>query len=158
MEAKNVRDFNDEFICEAQLIYGEWEFTEYLGGGMHEFSHGAEARILEGTERKRLSIYPNYVKANDIKEEGDVFALFRIIPEKFIYDCISPWVFNGDVETELKCEEQDFYLMGDIITDNDKINELLDYKTGRWIVRDANTIIIADIDGFYKLERFDGIL
>lgn len=40
-----------------------------------------------------------------------------------------------------------------MITDNDKIGELLDYRTQRWFVKDADTIIIANIDGFYKLER-----
>lgn len=150
---KNVTEFNSEFKCSFELIYGEWVITEYLGGGMPEFSNGDKTEILKGKERKNISLYPDYAIVDGVKEQGNIFILFRIVPEDFIYEYIMPWNFIGDTDTELKCKEQDFYLLGDIITSNDKIEELLNYRTERWFVKDSNTIIIANLDGFYKLER-----
>lgn len=49
---KNVAAFNQEFECSMELIYGEWEVAEYLGGGMPGFSAGDNIGILEEKKEK----------------------------------------------------------------------------------------------------------
>lgn len=151
-----VEEFNQEFQTGYQLLYGEWETTEFLGGGMVGYSLGNERRELMKDERERIAICPDHIIVNGKKEYGNVYILYKTIPEKWIYDVIQPWKLTDDAEIELKNGTQDFYLIAAIIFDGNHPtgNVFLDNYI---FVKNSDTIIIASMFGFFKAERV-GIL
>lgn len=149
---QDMEGFNQELKAGYQLLYGEWETTEFMGGGMPEYSLGKECVKLEPEDREWIAIYPDRITVDGKTEYGDICVLYQMIPEKWVYSFIHPWQFVGDAETELKSSAQDFYLLANVNfegshkTDSFFLNE-------RIFVKDSDTMIVATMFGFYKAER-----
>ncbi len=152
---ESVINFNKELTEPCLLLYGQWEVTKYMGGGMPGFSRGNEPVELGAEEKKRFSIFPDHVTVDGKTEYGEIYFLCRMIPQEWVYSFISPWKFMGNAETELKSEGQDFYLLGNIFLSNKEVEELLPpiICNNRIFIMDTDTIIVATIEGFYQIER-----
>jgi len=147
-----VEEFNRELKAGYQLIYGEWETTEFWGGGMSGWSLGYEYERLNEEDRDRIAIYPDRIVTDGKTEYGDICFLCTIVPERWVYSFIMPWEFLGDAETDLKSSGQDFYLLGLIKFEGS--DEVFNFFLDNHIfVKDSNTLIIATMFGFYKAER-----
>ena len=147
-----------EFKKGYQLVYGEWKITEFLGGGMPGYSMGisseGQKNLIEQNET--IKIHPDYVIVDGKKVIGDIHILYKMIPKMWIYTFITPWIFEGNAETELKCKNQDFYLLATINFDGDnKVSNIL--LENNVYVKDKNTLIVATIAGFYKIERVSNL-
>ncbi len=149
---QDMERFNQELKSGYQLLYGEWETTEFLGGGMPEYSLGNECVKLEPEDRERIAIYPDRITVDGKTEYGDICVLYRMIPEKWVYSFIHPWQFVGDAETELKSSSQDFYLLANVNFEGSHETGSL-FLNERIFVKDSDTIIVATMFGFYKAER-----
>lgn len=152
---ESIIKFNEELTESCLLLCGEWEVTRYIGGGMSGFSRGDEPLELKAEERKRFSIFPDHVTVDEDTKYGKVYFLCRIIPKEWVYCFIYPWSFPGDADVELKDVGQDFYLLGNIYSCNEQVEELLPpiIRNNRIFIKDTDTIIIATIEGFYQVKR-----
>ena len=147
-----VEEFNRELKAGYQLIYGEWETTEFLGGGMPGQCFEYEYERLDEEEKDRIAIYPDRIVVDGKTEYGDICFLSTIVPERWVYSFIMPWEFLGDAETDLKSSGQDFYLWASIYFEGS--SEVFNFFLHNYFfVKDSNTLIIATMCGFYKAER-----
>lgn len=119
---------------------------------MSGYSLGYEYERLDEEDRDRIAIYPDRIVVDGKTEYGDICFLSTIVPERWVYSFIMPWVFLGDAETDLKSSGQDFYLWASIDFEGSS-EEVNFFLNNYFFVKDSNTLIIASMFGFYKAER-----